>query len=103
MKYGMNLYFESAAMIPTLITVGKMLEAMSKGRTTDALKGLMRLAPKTAVLLKDGAETDFSAEGFSVIGLKQQYEMTYPAALLSIDWVLKDPDNAVKCIKKGLR
>ncbi|MBR4359689.1 MAG: heavy metal translocating P-type ATPase [Clostridia bacterium] len=57
MKYGMNLYFESAAMIPTLITIGKMLEAMSKGRTTDALKGLMRLAPKTAVLLRDGAET----------------------------------------------
>ncbi|MBQ7519883.1 MAG: cation-translocating P-type ATPase, partial [Clostridia bacterium] len=55
MKFGMNLYFESAAMIPTLITVGKMLEAMSKGRTTDALKGLMRLAPKTAVLLRDGA------------------------------------------------
>ena len=58
MKYGMNLYFESAAMIPTLITVGKMLEAMSKGRTTDALKGLMRLAPKTAVLLRDGVETE---------------------------------------------
>ena len=58
MKYGMNLYFESAAMIPTLITVGKMLEAMSKGRTTDALKGLMKLAPKTAVLLKDGVETE---------------------------------------------
>ncbi len=56
MKYGMNLYFESAAMIPTLITVGKMLEAMSKGRTTDALKGLIALAPKTAVLLRDGAE-----------------------------------------------
>ena len=49
MKYGMNLYFESAAMIPTLITIGKMLEAMSKGRTTDALKSLMQLAPKTAV------------------------------------------------------
>ncbi len=62
MKYGMNLYFESAAMIPTLITVGKMLEAMSKGRTTDALKGLMRLAPKTAVLLKDGAETEVGIE-----------------------------------------
>ena len=58
MKYGMNLYFESAAMIPTLITVGKMLEAKSKGRTTDALKGLMRLAPKTAVLLKDGKELE---------------------------------------------
>ncbi|MBR5739469.1 MAG: heavy metal translocating P-type ATPase, partial [Lachnospiraceae bacterium] len=58
MKYGMNLYFESAAMIPTLITVGKMLEAMSKGKTTDALKGLMRLVPKTAVLLRDGVETE---------------------------------------------
>ena len=62
MKYGMNLYFESAAMIPTLITVGKMLEAMSKGRTTDALKGLMKLAPKTAVLLKDGVETEVGIE-----------------------------------------
>ena len=62
MKYGMNLYFESAAMIPTLITVGKMLEAMSKGRTTDALKGLMQLAPKTAVLLRDGVETEVGIE-----------------------------------------
>ena len=62
MEYGMNLYFESAAMIPTLITVGKMLEAMSKGRTTDALKGLMRLAPKTAVILKDGVETEVGIE-----------------------------------------
>ena len=62
MRYGMNLYFESAAMIPTLITIGKMLEALSKGRTTDALKGLMRLAPKTAVLLKDGAETEVGVE-----------------------------------------
>ena len=65
MKYGMNLYFESAAMIPTLITVGKMLEAMSKGRTTDALKNLMCLAPKTAVLLKDGAETEVGIEEVS--------------------------------------
>ncbi len=62
MKYGMNLYFESAAMIPTLITIGKMLEAKSKGRTTDALKGLMKLAPKTAVLLKDGVETEVGIE-----------------------------------------
>ena len=62
MKYGMNLYFESAAMIPTLITIGKMLEAMSKGRTTDALKSLMRLAPKTAILLKDGIETEVGIE-----------------------------------------
>ena len=62
MKYGMNLYFESAAMIPTLITVGKMLEAMSKGRTTDALKGLMKLAPKTAVLYRDGEELEVAIE-----------------------------------------
>ena len=62
MKYGMNLYFESAAMIPTLITVGKLLEAMSKGRTTDALKGLMRLAPKTAVVLRDGREAEVAIE-----------------------------------------
>ena len=62
MHHGMDLYFESAAMIPTLITVGKMLEAMSKGRTTDALKGLMRLAPKTAVLIRDGVETEVGIE-----------------------------------------
>ena len=57
MGYMMDFYFESAAMILTLITVGKTLEARSKGRTTDALKGLMKLAPKTATLLRDGKET----------------------------------------------
>ena len=62
MKYGMNLYFESAAMIPTLITVGKLLESMSKGRTTDALKDLMKLAPKTAVLYRDGEELEVGIE-----------------------------------------
>ena len=56
MAYMMDFYFESAATILTLITVGKMLEARSKGRTTDALKGLMRLAPKTATVVKDGVE-----------------------------------------------
>ena len=56
MNYMMDFYFESAAMILTLITVGKMLEARSKGKTTDALKGLMNLAPKTAVVLIDGEE-----------------------------------------------
>ena len=59
MKYGMDLYFESAAMIPTLITIGKMLEAMSKGRTTDALKGLIKMAPQTAVMVDpDGNERE---------------------------------------------
>lgn len=57
MGYMHEFYFESAAMILTLITVGKMLEARSKGRTTDALKSLMKLAPKTATLLVNGAET----------------------------------------------
>ena len=56
MQYMDEFYFESAAMILTLITVGKMLEARSKGRTTDALKGLMKLAPKTANVLRDGVE-----------------------------------------------
>ena len=56
--YHNQLYFESAAMIPALITIGKMLEAMSKGRTTDALKSLMKLAPKTAVLIRNGEETE---------------------------------------------
>ena len=56
MHYMMEFYFESAAMILTLITVGKMLEARSKGKTTDALKSLMKLAPKTATLVRDGAE-----------------------------------------------
>ncbi len=58
MVYMDEFYFESAAMILTLITVGKMLEARSKGKTTDALKGLMKLAPKTAVILRDGQETE---------------------------------------------
>ena len=56
MNYMMDFYFESAAMILTLITVGKMLEARSKGKTTDALKSLMKLAPQTATLLQEGAE-----------------------------------------------
>ena len=60
--YHNQLYFESAAMIPALITVGKMLEAMSKGKTTDALKSLMKLAPKTAVLIRDGQETEVGIE-----------------------------------------
>lgn len=58
MSYMDEFYFESAAMILTLITVGKMLEARSKGRTTDALKGLMKLAPKKAVIIKDGREVE---------------------------------------------
>ena len=62
MKYMQQLYFESAAMIPTLITVGKTLEARAKGKTTDALRGLMQLAPKTAVMIENGQEREIPAE-----------------------------------------
>ena len=61
-----EFYFESAAMILTLITVGKMLEAYSKGRTTDALKGLMSLVPKTAVVMRDGAELEIPASSVNI-------------------------------------
>lgn len=61
-SYMHGLYFESAAMILTLITVGKMLEARSKGKTTDALKSLMKLAPETAILIRDGSEIEVPVE-----------------------------------------
>ena len=64
--YHSSLYFESAAMIPALITVGKMLEAISKGKTTNALKGLIELAPAKANLLKNGVETEVKAEEVKV-------------------------------------
>ena len=64
--YHNSLYFESAAMIPALITVGKMLEAISKGKTTNALKGLIELAPVKAVIVKNGIETDVKAEEVKV-------------------------------------
>lgn len=64
--YHNKLYFESAAMIPALITVGKMLEAMSKGKTTSALKSLLKLAPKTAVLLRDGKEVQVDIDEVQV-------------------------------------
>ena len=66
MHYMDEFYFESAAMILTLITVGKLLEAISKGRTTDALKSLMKLKPKTAKVIRDGAETEIPIEELKV-------------------------------------
>lgn len=53
--------------------------------------------------LLDGSESDYEAEGYTILGLKEQFEMTYPAALLSIDWIIKEPDEAVECIKRGIR
>lgn len=66
MKYMHAFYFESAAMIVTLITVGKLLEAISKGKTTDALKNLIKLSPKTAVILKDGKEITVPSESLQI-------------------------------------
>ena len=91
MHHGMDLYFESAAMIPTLITVGKMLEAMSKGRTTDALKGLMRLAPRTAVLLKDGAETEVGIEQVKTGDIF----VVRPGASIPVDGIIEEGHTSV--------
>ena len=91
MELGMNLYFESAAMIPTLITVGKMLEARSKGKTTDALKGLMKLAPKTAVLWKDGVETEVPVETVQVGDLF----VVRPGESIPVDGVVTEGSTAI--------
>ncbi len=91
MALSMDLYFESAAMIPTLITVGKMLEAMSKGRTTDALKGLMRLAPKTAVLERDGAEVTVPIEEV----LAGEIFVVRPGESIPVDGIVFEGESAV--------
>ena len=92
MKYGMNLYFESAAMIPTLITIGKMLEAMSKGRTTDALKSLMRLAPQTAVMVdSEGNEKEVPIDDImigDVVAVK-------PGENIPVDGIIEEGNTAV--------
>ena len=91
MHYMHEFYFESAAMILTLITVGKMLEARSKGRTTDAIKGLMKLAPKTAVLLREGKEetVDISAVRIGDIFVVR------PGENIPVDGVVTEGSSAV--------
>ncbi len=91
MEFLHGLYFESAAMILTLITVGKMLEARSKGKTTDALKSLMKLAPKTAVLLVDGKETEVPIRRVRVGDLF----VVRPGESIPVDGVVKDGISAV--------
>ncbi len=86
-----EFYFESAAMILTLITVGKMLEARSKGKTTNALKGLMSLAPKTAVVLKDGKETEVSIEQVK----KGDIFVVRPGENIPVDGVVLEGVSAV--------
>ena len=91
MMYMMDFYFESAAMILTLITVGKMLEARSKGRTTDALKALMKLAPKTATVLADGQERVVPIEQVK----KGDVFVVRPGENIPVDGVILEGDTAV--------
>ncbi|WP_308539489.1 heavy metal translocating P-type ATPase, partial [uncultured Ruminococcus sp.] len=91
MHYMHEFYFESAAMILTLITVGKMLEAHSKGKTTSALKGLMNLSPKTAVLLRDGAEVTVPIEQVH----KGDIFVVRPGESIPVDGVILDGTSAI--------
>lgn len=91
MGYMHEFYFESAAMILTLITVGKLLEAISKGRTTDALKGLMKLAPKTAVVKRDGEEVTVPIEQVH----KGDYFVVHPGDSIPVDGIIVEGTTAV--------
>ena len=91
MQYMHEFYFETAAMILALITVGKMLEARSKGKTTDALKNLMKLAPKTAVVLRDGAETELSVEQV----VKGDVFVVRPGENIPVDGIVLEGISAV--------
>ena len=91
MSYMHEFYFESAAMILTLITVGKMLESVSKGRTTDALKSLMKLAPKTAVILSDGIEKEVPVEQVK----KGDIFVVRPGENIPVDGIVLDGNSAV--------
>ena len=91
MAYHEDFYFESAAMILALITVGKMLEARSKGKTTDALKGLMQLAPRTATVLRDGAETTIPASDI----LLGEIFVVRPGEQIPVDGVVIEGAGAV--------
>ena len=90
-NYMMDFYFESAAMILTLITVGKMLEARSKGKTTDALKSLMKLAPKTAVVIRSGQETTIPVEQVH----KGDIFVVRPGENIPVDGVVLEGTSAV--------
>lgn len=91
MQYMHEFYFETAAMILALITVGKMLEARSKGKTTDALKNLMKLAPKTAVVLRDGAETEVPVEQL----VKGDLFVVRPGENIPVDGIVLEGISAV--------
>ena len=91
MAYMHEFYFESAAMILTLITLGKMLEARSKGKTTDALKSLMKLSPKTAIIIKDGTEQEVAIEQVQ----KGDIFVVRPGENIPVDGVILEGSSAV--------
>lgn len=120
MNYMHEFYFESAAMILTLITVGKMLEARSKGKTTDALKSLMKLAPKTAVVLRDGEEItvpieqvhkgdifvvrpgeNIPVDGFVLEGVSAVNESALTGESIPVDKTVGDPVSAATVNQSG--
>ena len=89
--YHSQLYFESAAMIPALITVGKSLESLSKGRTTDALKNLMRMAPKTATIERDGIETSVDIDEVQT----GDVFVVKPGESIPVDGIIIEGDTSV--------
>lgn len=91
MHYMHEFYFESAAMILTLITVGKMLEAHSKGKTTDAIKSLMKLAPKTANIIRDGSELNVPVENVK----KGDIFIVRPGENIPVDGIVVEGSSAV--------
>ena len=91
MSYMHEFYFESAAMILTLITVGKMLEARSKGKTTDALKSLMKLAPKTATVIRDGKEAEVGIEQVRI----GDHFVVRPGENIPVDGIVIEGTSAV--------
>lgn len=91
MSYMDGFYFESAAMILTLITVGKTLESYSKGRTTDALKGLLSMSPKTATIIRDGAETEVPIENVQIGDIFA----VKPGESIPVDGVIIDGETAI--------
>ncbi|MGI5070048.1 heavy metal translocating P-type ATPase [Treponema pectinovorum] len=91
LHYMKNLYFESAAMIVTLITIGKLLESVSKGRTTSALKSLMKLAPKTATVIRDGNEVEIQIEDVR----KDDIFVVRPGENIPVDGIIIEGNTAI--------
>lgn len=87
----------------TLVERGEYTESQAALITKDLMQIDSMLMPSLSKWIKDGVETDFSVEGFTLYGIKSKYNMTYPAALLTMDWLVKEPNIAKEAIKHGLK